>query len=203
MKGVDALPLRVNTPPWGEGRLMVWYLGQVWGTGTADKWFNKDSMRCGVGCVDHFVGVYVRFKNYTHGLWLCSLLLWLKIDLFTLLCQDCVIGNGSLSQHLMGCSRCRIQNHDDVIKRRHFPRYWPFLRGIHRSPVNSPHKGQWRGALIFSVIFAWTNGWVNNRDAGALRPHNDSLWRHGNVNGPKLHYYCRRIFGMLNNNEAN
>ena len=30
-----------------------------------------------------------------------------------------------------------------------FPRYWPFVRGIHRSPVNSSHKGQWRGALIF------------------------------------------------------
>ena len=30
------------------------------------------------------------------------------------------------------------QNHDDVIKWKHFPRYWPFVRGIHRSPVNSP-----------------------------------------------------------------
>ena len=36
--------------------------------------------------------------------------------------------------------------HDDVIKWKHFPRYWPFVRGIHRSPVNSPHKGQWRRA---------------------------------------------------------
>ena len=36
----------------------------------------------------------------------------------------------------------------------HFPRYWPFVRGIHRSPVNSPHKGQWRGALMFSLICA-------------------------------------------------
>ena len=34
----------------------------------------------------------------------------------------------------------------DVIKWKHFPRYWPFVRGIQRSPVNSPHKGQWRGA---------------------------------------------------------
>ena len=25
--------------------------------------------------------------------------------------------------------------HDDVIKWKHFPRYWPFVRGIHRSPV--------------------------------------------------------------------
>ena len=43
--------------------------------------------------------------------------------------------------------------------------------GIHRSPINSPHKGQWRGALLFSLIFAWTNGWVNNRDAGDLKRH--------------------------------
>ena len=33
-----------------------------------------------------------------------------------------------------------------------------------------PHKGQWRGALMFSFIYAWTNGWANNRDAGDLRP---------------------------------
>ena len=50
-------------------------------------------------------------------------------------------------------------------------RTWPFVRGIPRSPVNSPHKGQWRGALMFSVICAWTNGWVNNQDADDLRRH--------------------------------
>ena len=44
-----------------------------------------------------------------------------------------------------------ILYHDDFIKSKHFPRYWPFVRGIHRSPVNSPHKGQWRGALTFFV----------------------------------------------------
>ena len=38
-----------------------------------------------------------------------------------------------------------------------FPHYWPFVRGIHWSPVNSPHKGQWR----------WV--WTDNRDAGDLR----------------------------------
>ena len=59
--------------------------------------------------------------------------------------------------------------HDDVIKWKHFPCYWPFVRGIHRFPVNSPHKGQWRGALIFSLICVWINGWVNNREAGDLR----------------------------------
>ena len=43
-------------------------------------------------------------------------------------------------------------NHDGVIKWKHFPRYWPFVRGIHGSPVNFSHKGHWRGALMLSVI---------------------------------------------------
>ena len=64
--------------------------------------------------------------------------------------------------------------HDDVIMTsswwKHFPRYWPFVRGIQRSPVNSPHR-QWRGALMFSLICAWINGWVNNREVGDLRRH--------------------------------
>ena len=61
--------------------------------------------------------------------------------------------------------------HDDVIKWKHFPRYWPFVQGIHRSLVNYPHKGQWCGALTFSLICAWTHGCANNRDAGDLRRH--------------------------------
>ena len=61
--------------------------------------------------------------------------------------------------------------HDDVIKWKHFPRYWPFVPGIHRSPLNSSYKGQWRGALMISFICAWINGWVNNRKAGDLRRH--------------------------------
>ena len=40
-------------------------------------------------------------------------------------------------------------SHDDVIKWKHFSRYWLFVRGIHWSLVDSKHKGQWRGALIF------------------------------------------------------
>ena len=61
--------------------------------------------------------------------------------------------------------------HDDVIKWKHFPHYWPFVRGIYWSPMNSPHKGQWRGTLMFSLICAWINGCVNNREAGNLRCH--------------------------------
>ena len=70
-------------------------------------------------------------------------------------------------------------NHEDVIKWKHFPRNWPFLRGIHRSPVNSTHKGQWRGALMFSLICAWLNGeqcWSSWFETPSL-----PLWRHCNA----------------------
>ena len=49
-------------------------------------------------------------------------------------------------------------------------------------PVNSPHKGLWRGALVFSLICVWIDGWVNNREAGDLRRHRghydvtDTFW---------------------------
>ena len=62
-----------------------------------------------------------------------------------------------------------LLSHDDVIKRKHFPHYWPFLGESTGSPVDSPHKGHW--TLMFSLICAWTNGWANHRDAGDLRRH--------------------------------
>ena len=42
--------------------------------------------------------------------------------------------------------------HDDVIKWKHFPRHWPFARGIRQSPANSSHKGQWSGDVMSSLI---------------------------------------------------
>ena len=83
-------------------------------------------------------------------------------------------------------------------KWKHFPRNWPnhqphgcllnrlFRRRSKKTsklrvtglcvwyspvPVNSPHKGQWRGVLMFSLICVWINGWVNNREAGDLIRH--------------------------------
>ena len=50
-------------------------------------------------------------------------------------------------------------SHDDVIKWKHLPHYWPFVRGIHRLPVNSPHKDQWRGALICARTSSWCLLW--------------------------------------------
>ena len=56
--------------------------------------------------------------------------------------------------------------HDDVIKWEHFPCNWTFVRRIHRSPVNSPYKGQWRGALIFSLICACLNKRLSKQSRG-------------------------------------
>ena len=83
--------------------------------------------------------------------------------------------------------------HDDVIKWKHFPRHWPVVWRIHRSPLNFPHKGQRRGALMLSLICAWTKDWVNSRDAGDLRHHRahydvtGTVW---NVTGEFVKFVC-------------
>ena len=95
------------------------------------------------------------------------------------------------------------KQHDDVIKWKHFQRYWPFVRGIHRSPVNSLHKGQWRGALMFSLICVWINGWVNTREAGDLRlyrSHCDVIvmkQAHQEIHSPLMHHILKVKLGTL------
>ena len=64
-----------------------------------------------------------------------------------------------------------MKSSDENICRVTGPLWWR----IHRSPVDYPHKGQWRGTLMFSLICPWTNGSANNRDAGDFRI---SWWRH-------------------------
>ena len=68
--------------------------------------------------------------------------------------QNCSVSkNATLSgSHMASCGAWASITHDDVIKWKHYPYYSPFVRGIHRSPVDAPHKGQWRGALMFSTI---------------------------------------------------
>ena len=62
----------------------------------------------------------------------------------------------------------RTQQHDDVIKMETFSTLLALCAGNSPVPVNSPHKGQWRGALMFSLICARINDWAN-REAGDLR----------------------------------
>ena len=35
--------------------------------------------------------------------------------------------------------------------------------------TDSPHKDQWRGALMFTLICVWINDWVNDHEAADLR----------------------------------
>ena len=106
--------------------------------------------------------LYITMKTPLHSFWLTDLMSF-TIDL------------RKMDQHtrqkwlINGAKHDKENQHEDVIKWKHFPRYWPFVRGIHRGPVNSPHKGQWRGALMFTLICARIKGWVNNREAGDLR----------------------------------
>ena len=72
------------------------------------------------------------------------------------------------------------REYDDVIKWEHFPRYWPFGWGIHRWLVNSAHKGQWRGALRFSLIWAWINGGDKQWWGWWFETSSRPLWRHCN-----------------------
>ena len=74
-----------------------------------------------------------------------------------------------------------MSKHDDVIKWKTFPRYWPFMRGIHRSPVNSPHKGQWRGPLMFSLIIDLNKRLGKQSWGWWFETPSSLLWRHCNV----------------------
>ena len=49
--------------------------------------------------------------------------------------------------------------HDDVIKWKHFSALLAFCAGNSPVPVNSPHKGQWRGALMFYLYIVWWEVW--------------------------------------------
>ena len=61
-----------------------------------------------------------------------------------------------------------------------FPITGPFERNS-PVPVNSPHKRQWRGSLMFSLIFARTNGWVDKSRRRRFETPSRPLWRHYNV----------------------
>ena len=84
----------------------------------------------------------------------------------------------------------------------HFPRYRAFVWGIHWSPVNSPHKGQWRGVVMFSLICAWINGWVNNREVGDVKRHGvimTSLYCHWLLSSP---VYLQTLYNKCHYNDV-
>ena len=104
-------------------------------------------------------------------------------------CDEILITGCTGSRHF-GCLLCPYSSwllhwycgnhHDDVIKWKHFPRYWPFVRGIHRSPVNSPHKGQWRGALMFCFHLRLNKRLSRQSWGWWFETPSHPLWRHCN-----------------------
>ena len=81
---------------------------------------------------------------------------------------------------LPGFNNRYMHQNNDVMICYNFPSYRPLLRGIHWSPMDSLHKGQWRGALIYSLMCPLRTGWTSIGVAGELRRHGDvhvtSVW---------------------------
>ena len=152
--------------------------------------------------------IYIIYSHFSSSLILkCMNRLTIQYFTFTIITLPCImliilwyLNALILISHSYSLAEKRAPSHDypgeesvndnDVIIWKHFPRNWPLVRGIPRSPVNSPHKGQWRGALLFSLICVLINDWVNNREAGDLRrqrTHYDVsvMWnrKHVGING--------------------
>ena len=70
-----------------------------------------------------------------------------------------------------------------------------FVRGIHRSPVNSPHTGQCRGALMFRLICALNKRLSKQSWGWWFEMPSRSLWRHCNET---FWYWCRVKRGFSN-----
>ena len=102
--------------------------------------------------------------------------------------KDCQFDNFVVTGGTVSCRYDNIRCHqsrqscqiDDLL-------FSVFVRGIQRSPVDSPHNGQWRGALMFSLICL-------NKHVGKqswFETPSRSLWRHCNAS----RLTCSREFG--------
>ena len=73
---------------------------------------------------------------------------------------------------------------------KHFAPCWPFVRRIRRSLVDSPHKGQWRGALMFFFYLRLNKRLSRQSRRRWFETPLCPLWCHCNVNGfPYLYMY--------------
>ena len=166
VRGIHRSP--VNSPHKGQWRgSFMFSLISAWTKGWANNWDMGD-LRChranydvNVVCSGHFVRSAMGAKWSAHQILIAmekslvkwTFVLWSHVYVDWMIwfrAYHCVIDNAT-------------QNGFKIYSWKYFPRYW--------SPVDSPHKGHWRGDMMFSLISAWTNGRANNRDAGDLRHH--------------------------------
>ena len=123
-----------------------------------------DFMRIEVNLLSYVVSHYIEPNFVNRFIWLVNP--WGHLPLST----ENQLWGVSTSGHCHGYpGAMSCSQYNDVIKWKYFPHFWPFVRGIYRLPVNSPHKGQW--PFMFSLSCARINGWVSNREAGDLRRH--------------------------------
>ena len=89
--------------------------------------------------------------------------------------------------YLLFCVMLQIVSHNDFNKsqaafqaiswwRHQMETFSALLVICEGNPLLIPHKGQWRKALMYSLICAWINDWANNRGAGDLTRHRDGCW---------------------------
>ena len=63
----------------------------------------------------------------------------------------------------------RDDHHDDVIKWKHVPRYWPFVRGFHRSPVPRSFDVSLDLRLNKQLSRQWCGWWFETPSRPSLR----------------------------------
>ena len=96
----------------------------------------------GYVCIDMFVRM-IFLSVLSHLIYdACVLCVWFYIELYLLIFQG-----KCYSDVMYNDVPEYTYSHDDVIKWKRFPRYWPFVRGIHRSPAERP------GTRSFDVFF--------------------------------------------------
>ena len=168
---------RVSAPLWGESTGHQWipfteasdaelrcfdlHLDERLSKQSWGWWFETLSRSLWRHCYEYSIitGSWMkqRYANTRLELVLCLLMAWPHQE-----------SGYRQAYHWLGMSI----SHDYVIKWKHSSSALLALcAGNSPVPVNSLHKGQWRGALMFSLIYAWINDWVNNREAGDLRRH--------------------------------
>ena len=71
--------------------------------------------------------------------------------------------------------------HDDIIKWKHFSRYWPFRAGNSPVPGEFPAQRPVTWSFDFSLICVSVNAWVKQSCGWWFEMPSCSLWRHCNV----------------------
>ena len=143
---------------WINGSIVIRPLGKWWPSGAhlnikMPPSQSGDRFIFNIGILIHGKVILICFEKYRH-VWSCTGGQY-NSQLSVRICGPTLhkISQMKTLDHIfMNWSTPGAAFYDYVIKWNYFPRYWPFVQGIHRSPVNSPHKGLWRGALIFPLM---------------------------------------------------